>query len=91
MQKYSSNVLERIIEKNDKNLELYINEICTEKNLCEIMKNNYGNYVIQKAIKLSNGKNYERLFKEINQNMHKLDDKKITKKWQIILSTCAKN
>ena len=91
MQKYSSNVLERIIEKNDKNLELYINEICAEKNLCEIMKNNYGNYVIQKAIKLSSGRNYERLFKEINQNMHKLDDKKIIKKWQIILSTCAKN
>ena len=91
MQKYSSNVLERIIEKNEKNLEAYINEICAEKNLCEVMKNNYGNYVVQKAIKLSSGKNYERLFKEINQNMHKLDDKKIIKKWQIILSTCAKN
>ena len=91
LQKYSSNVLERIIEKNEKNLDLYINEICTEKNLGEIIKNNYGNYVVQKAIKLSSGKNYERLFKEINQNIHKLDDKKVIMKWEMILSSCIQN
>ena len=91
LQKYSSNVLERIIEKNEKNLDLYINEICAEKNLSEVIKNNYGNYVVQKAIKLASGKNYERLFKEINQNIHKLEDKKIIMKWEMILSSCAKN
>ena len=91
LQKYSSNVLERIIEKNEKNLDLYINEICTEKNMAEVIKNNYGNYVVQKAIKLSSGKNYEKLFKEINQNIHKLEDKKIIIKWEMILSSCIKN
>ena len=91
LQKYSSNVLERIIEKNEKNLDLYINEICTEKNMAEVIKNNYGNYVVQKAIKLSSGKNYEKLFKEINQNIHKLEDKKIIMKCEMILSSCIKN
>ena len=85
-QKYSSNVMERIIEKNKENLEFYINEICTDNNLSEVMQNNYANYVIQKAVKLSSGKSQERLIKDILKNMHKLEDKKIINKWKMIIS-----
>lgn len=87
MQKYSSNVLERIIEKNEENLNLYIEEICNNQDISEIMRNNFGNYVVQKALKLSTGKNQELLIKEINNNIHKIEDKKIINKWKIIISS----
>ena len=85
-QKFSSNAVERIIERNNENLEYYINQICTDNNLSEVIKNNYGNYVIQKAVKLSSGKIQEKLIKEIVKNLHKLEDKKIINKWKMIIS-----
>ena len=84
-QKYSSNVVERIIEKNKINLEFYIKEICTNNNLSELMRNNFGNYVVQKAVKLSSGKSQERLIREILKNINKLEDKKIISKWKMII------
>ena len=86
-QKYSSNVVERIIEKNAKNLEIYINEICKENNIIELIKNKYGNYVIQKAVKLSSGIIKERIIGEICKNINKLEDKKILNKWKTIISS----
>ena len=85
-QKYSSNAVERIIEKNKENLEYYINQICCENILFEVIKNNFGNYVIQKAVKLSSGKIQEKLIKEILKNLDKLEDKKIINKWKMIIS-----
>ena len=83
-QKYSSNAIERILEKNKKNLEFYINEICRD-NIFEIIKNKYGNYVIQKALKLSSGKIRDKIAGEINKNINKLEDKKIINKWKSIM------
>ncbi len=85
--KYSSNAIERIIEKNQNNLEFYINEICKENNLCELMLNNYGNYVIQKSIKLSSGNSRERLIENILKNLYIIEDKKIINKWKMIISS----
>ena len=86
-QKFSSNAVERILEKNKKNLENYINEICNENNIIEIIKNKYGNYVIQKAVKLSTGESREKIVGEINKNINKLKDKKIINKWKTIISS----
>ena len=86
-QKFSSNAVERIIEKNNENLEYYIDQICTNDNLSQVIRNNFGNYVIQKAVKLSSGKSQEKLIKEIIKNLHKLEDKKIINKWKMIIST----
>ena len=85
--KYSSNAIERIIEKNNINLEFYINEICKENNICQLMLNNYGNYVIQKAIKLSSGKSHKKLIQFIMQNLYFIEDKKIIHKWKMIISS----
>ena len=84
-QKYSSNAVERIIEKNKKYLEYYIEQICCKNNLLEVIRNNFGNYVIQKAVKLSSGKIREKLIKEIMKNLNKLEDEKIIKKWKYII------
>ena len=51
------------------------------------MINNYGNYVVQKAIKLSSGESRKRLIQDIIKNLSKLEDKKIINKWRTIIST----
>ena len=85
-QKYSSNVVERIIEKNKENLEYYIEQICCENNLIEVIRNNFGNYVIQKAVKLSSRKMRKKLISKIIKNLNKLGDEKIINKWKYIIS-----
>jgi hypothetical protein len=87
-QKYSSNAVERILEKNKKYLENYINEVCNDNNnIIEIIKNKFGNYVIQKAVRLSNGLLRERIIGEISKNINKLEDKKLISKWKAIISS----
>ena len=85
--KFSSNVVERIIEKNKNNLDYFIKEICLENSLSELMLNNYGNYVIQKAIKLSSGKYQDILIQEIYNNLYMIENKKIINKWKMIISS----
>ena len=68
-------------------MEYYIDQICINDNLSQVIRNNFGNYVIQKAVKLSSGKSQEKLIKEIIKNLHKLEDKKIINKWKMIIST----
>jgi hypothetical protein len=89
--KYSSNAIERIIEKNKNNLDNYINEICIGNNISELMLNNYGNYVIQKAIKLSTGKSKDILIQNILNNLCLIDDQKISNKWKNIISSKLSN
>lgn len=84
--KYSSNVVERCLEKNDKILSQYIEEICENGKVADIMRNSYGNYVIQKALKISAGRNKEKLADNVNKNIYKLNDKKLISKWKNIVS-----
>ena len=87
MSKYSSNVVEKCIEKNQIILKEYINEICDNGKIAEIMKNNFGNYVIQKALKLSLGIDKKKLSEEVEKNIFKLNDKKLILKWKSIVSS----
>eukprot|EP00826_Nyctotherus_ovalis_P064850 TRINITY_DN9521_c0_g1_i3.p3 TRINITY_DN9521_c0_g1~~TRINITY_DN9521_c0_g1_i3.p3 ORF type:complete len:185 (-),score=50.05 TRINITY_DN9521_c0_g1_i3:99-653(-) len=49
--KYSSNVIERCIEKADEGLkEAIIRELMESENLFGIMRNRFGSYVVQKAL-----------------------------------------
>ena len=81
-QKFSSNVMERILEKSEKNLENYINEISKGYNLNELIKNKYGNFVIKKAYDLANGNLKKKLGESINENLKLLDNTKIVNKWK---------
>ena len=85
MEKYSSNVMEKYIEKSDEILTEYIDEIIRFGKLYEIMKNNYGNFVIQKALKISHGENKKRLIIEVSKNICKLNDKKLIIKWKDLI------
>ena len=86
MQKYSSNVVERLIEKNENVLSQFINKLYESKKIVEVMKNNFGNYVIQKALKITTRNNKKCLLDIIVRNIFKLNDKKLIIKWKSIVS-----
>ncbi len=50
-----------------------------------LIKNNYGNYVLQKALKLANINTRISLINTILQNLEKLGDKKLIIKWKHIV------
>lgn len=49
------------------------------------MKNNYGNYVVQKALKISIGPLKFKLIISILKNIEKVGDKKLMAKWKNIV------
>ena len=88
IQKYSSNVIEKCIEKSPEFLKAFLNE-CTTNNYFGIgvlMQNSFGNYVIQTVLKeLTNNKDKENFIIGINQTLSKITDKKVLLKWKNIL------
>ena len=89
IQKYSSNVIERCIEKDEQFLNSFIYEISIDnKSFGILMKNNYGNYVIQTALKVSrkNKSIQMMIINLINRNFILLNDKKLVNKWKNIIS-----
>jgi hypothetical protein len=95
MSKYSSNVVEKCLERGgDELLQKFIEEICQKSKLLgkhipahtlDLMKNSFGNYVVQKALKLATGFLKVKLTNNIKKNMEKLTDKKLVAKWKSIL------
>ena len=123
MQKYSSNVVEKILEQGSHiMIERFVEEVCSYtrvlgiylylfkfykkisfifyKNwfnkICfflflDLMKSSFGNYVVQKALKVSNLENKNKLIDAITKNIEKLNDKKLVTKWkQIIFEASGK-
>lgn len=82
--KYSSNVVEKCIEKSEILLKRYINEV-SKNGIDEVIKNIYGNYVIQKALKISKGEDKVKLIESAKRNVGKIGDKKLILKWKGIL------
>ena len=70
------------MEKNEKNVNDFLEIIFEGCNLVELLKNKFGNFVIKKVINLSKGKAKEKLIKEINENLKFLDNPKIVNKWK---------
>ena len=86
MEKYASNVVERCIEKDEEILNNYISEIIDSNRIYEVMKSNYGNYVIQKALKLAKGEKKNDLIFNAARLINKLNENKLINKWKSILS-----
>ena len=85
LEKYASNVIERCLEKDEKILNQYIDEIITNNCIHDVMKSNYGNYVIQKAIKLSKNRYKNKLIYAAAKQINNLMDIKLIIKWKSIL------
>ena len=85
LEKYASNVVERCLEKDQNILNKYIDEIIDSEKIYEVMRSNFGNYVIQKAIKLSKNENKQKLVFNAAKDINKLNDPKLIIKWKSIL------
>ena len=90
LEKYASNVVERCLEKDKEILHHYIEEIIEGERISEVMKSNYGNYVIQKAIKLARGVHKQKLIYNAAKDINKLNDQKLIIKWKSILMSYSK-
>lgn len=67
-QKYSSNVLEKCFEfAPDDVRSQYINELIVCERLPNLIKNSYGNYVIQKSLEVAKGEEKEQLIQAIQK------------------------
>ena len=86
LEKYASNVIERCIEKDKDILENYINEIIEGKCIANVMKSNFGNYVVQKVIKISEGENKKKFVFNAAKEIEKLNDNKLIQKWKSLLN-----
>jgi hypothetical protein len=85
--KFSSNVVEKCLEKGDDiTIAKFMEEICQKSKVMDLMKNPFGNYVVQKALKLSSGFYRNKLVGYIKKSIEKFTDKKLIAKWNNILS-----
>jgi hypothetical protein len=76
-------------------VDYYIKEICdlglvsgmcfVLKLILDLMRNNYGNYVVQSALKLSKNNSKSILVDNMYQNMDKMNDMKLIHKWKGII------
>jgi hypothetical protein len=68
-------------------INCFIQEVVGNDKINFLIKSNYGNYVIQKALKISSVTNKLSLINAILQNLEKLGDKKLMVKWKHIVDT----
>ena len=85
IEKCASNAIEKCIEKDKEILNDFIDEILSSNRIYDIMKSKYGNYVIQKAIKLSKNIYKRELVFCAAKDINNLNDHKLIIKWKSIL------
>lgn len=83
--KFSSTITEAYLEKSPLFLELYINNLLQNNLLFEVMRNNFGKYVIQKALKISTGPLRNFLLNYIINYYTCFPDIKFISQWKTIL------
>ena len=92
IQKFSSNVIEKCIQKSEEFTLKFIKEICSDENsICILLKNNYGNYVIQTTLKVCDKPKRVILISLIKKNLILINDKKLNNKWRSIISSYVLN
>jgi len=86
LSKFSSNVVEKCLEFGGENvISRFIDEISYKTKIVDLMKNNFGNFVVQRALKMAKDKNLARLVQAINKNLDKIGEKKLIMKWKFII------
>lgn len=87
IQKYSSNVIEKCLQKSELFLSNFIREVCLNKNtVVLLMMNNFGQYVLQTALKCAQYKNKIYLLSALSSSLDQLMEKKLLCRWKSIIS-----
>jgi hypothetical protein len=80
-EKFSSNVIDKCIKKNNFYSNKLINEIINKNLIKEILSDQYGNYVIQKSLSVTEGSNqFKLLINQIKPILFNLKNSNIGKK-----------
>lgn len=92
IQKFSSNVVEKCLQMSDvgQRNDIIIHIANVDK-LVSVMRNSYGNYVVQKALSYATGEAKIALADSIYQSIPNIQDKKIRVKWAQILYNSIQN
>jgi len=86
MQKYSSNVVEKCLQKASKDAKAkLILEFCSAEKLASVIRNSFGNYVMQTALQQSGKELKAELMSAIEKSIPQIPDRKIRQKWESIL------
>ena len=86
MDKFSSNVIEKCIEFGSQEFIMrFIDEINEKERIVDVIKNSFGNFVIQKALKMANSFNLFKLVNSIKMNLEKIQEKRVVSKWRSII------
>ena len=91
-QKYSSNVVDTFIMKKDEFSKQIINDIINNNQIKDIVKDQYGNYVIQKAMSISDSETLNKIIQQIKpvipellmNNLGKKIVSKLTQQYNIV-------
>jgi hypothetical protein len=88
IQKVSSNVIEKCIQKSIEFRNKFISEILSNDNsICILLKNNYGNYVLQSTLRVCEKENKVILISLIKKNLVLINEKKLISKWRKFISS----
>jgi hypothetical protein len=86
--KYSSPVIEKCIEFAPAEVRSqYLMELVNCERLANLITNSFGNYVIQKSLKIAQGSEKDALIAAIQKSIPAIPDRKIRKKWERIIAT----
>lgn len=87
MQKYSSNVVEKCLKQGSAQMKAkLVKEFCRAPKLESVIRNSFGNYVMQTALQQSSGDLRQELRTAIERSIPQIPDRKIRQKWESILA-----
>jgi hypothetical protein len=92
MQKYSAQVIDKCFDLiKDDFINSYIDEIIKNNRVVDLIKNNIGNSVIQKTLRVANEQYKLKLTQYVDNNIERLGDNKLIYNWKIITNNVMNN
>lgn len=92
MQKYSAQVIDRCFEQiKDEFINSFINEIIKNNRVIDLIKNNIGNSIIQKTLKVASDEYRLKLIQYVDSNIDRLGDRKLIQNWRIVTNNILNN
>ena len=89
VQKFSSNVIEKVLEKSDfETVDRFMKKLCELEVMKSLIKNTYGFYVMQKLVQVlkRHKQPLNRVQQAVNDTIQYATDKALRQKWQSILN-----
>jgi hypothetical protein len=84
MHKYSAQVIDKCFEQiKDEFINSFIDEIIKNNRVIDLIKNNIGNSIIQKTLKVVNDQYRLKLIQYVETNIERIGDRKLIQNWRM--------